>query len=276
MKVSVNLCVGRKVVKAYVLGFKAKSTRAPPARLVRIRVVEHIRSHEDKKYPTVTRTNRATAAGFWKATGRDKVIYGNCKRIEMRKTLVFYIGRAPHGLKLDWIMHEYRLDDNSTPQEANPNTDGVIDQMLMYMGRSCKQQHDQTKHSNFPQVNNNPNIQFDNSEGNSFIYLPELVNHRPTTNKMELIHQDCSFDEIMSTGTDQHYSCMNNYHEDEEADKKNGPACDCVALDCLVASQLNGHLEISTNNTTRSNDDDVEFWRYAQSSTFDPLSHLSV
>ncbi|XP_050238732.2 NAC domain-containing protein 43 [Mercurialis annua] len=69
-------------------------------------------SHKDKKYPTGSRTNRATAAGFWKATGRDKVIYGNGKRIGMRKTLVFYAGRAPHGQKSDWIMHEYRLDDN--------------------------------------------------------------------------------------------------------------------------------------------------------------------
>ncbi|KAK1285164.1 NAC domain-containing protein 43 [Acorus calamus] len=70
-------------------------------------------SHKDKKYPTGTRTNRATAVGFWKATGRDKVIYTNFKRIGMRKTLVFYKGRAPHGQKSDWIMHEYRLDDHS-------------------------------------------------------------------------------------------------------------------------------------------------------------------
>ncbi|XP_010544875.1 PREDICTED: NAC domain-containing protein 43 [Tarenaya hassleriana] len=70
-------------------------------------------SHKDKKYPTGTRTNRATAAGFWKATGRDKIIHSNGRRIGMRKTLVFYKGRAPHGQKSDWIMHEYRLDDNT-------------------------------------------------------------------------------------------------------------------------------------------------------------------
>ncbi|XP_021891188.1 protein SOMBRERO-like [Carica papaya] len=74
-------------------------------------------SHKDKKYPTGTRTNRATTAGFWKATGRDKPIHlPNSKRIGMRKTLVFYTGRAPHGQKTDWIMHEYRLDDHANSQ----------------------------------------------------------------------------------------------------------------------------------------------------------------
>ncbi|KAG8382398.1 hypothetical protein BUALT_Bualt05G0073200 [Buddleja alternifolia] len=44
-------------------------------------------SHKDKKYPTGTRTNRATKAGFWKATGRDKAIYCTHNLIGMRKTL---------------------------------------------------------------------------------------------------------------------------------------------------------------------------------------------
>ncbi|MFS8010417.1 putative transcription factor NAM family [Helianthus anomalus] len=76
-------------------------------------------SHKDKKYPTGTRTNRATVAGFWKATGRDKAVYEKLRLIGMRKTLVFYKGRAPNGQKTDWIMHEYRLesDENGPPQE---------------------------------------------------------------------------------------------------------------------------------------------------------------
>ncbi|KAF2611119.1 hypothetical protein F2Q70_00010665 [Brassica cretica] len=76
-------------------------------------------SHKDKKYPTGTRTNRATMAGFWKATGRDKAVYDKTKLIGMRKTLVFYKGRAPDGKKSNWIIHEYRLesDENAPAQE---------------------------------------------------------------------------------------------------------------------------------------------------------------
>ncbi|KAI4324026.1 hypothetical protein L6164_023594 [Bauhinia variegata] len=80
-------------------------------------------SHKDRKYPTGSRTNRATNAGFWKATGRDKCIRNNYKKIGMRKTLVFYRGRAPHGQKTNWIMHEYRLEDGD---EIDPNEDGWV------------------------------------------------------------------------------------------------------------------------------------------------------
>ncbi|CAM8953887.1 unnamed protein product [Rhodiola kirilowii] len=87
-------------------------------------------SHKDKKYPTGTRTNRATTAGFWKATGRDKAIHHNTnpRRLGLRKTLVFYTGRAPHGQKTDWIMHEYRLDDHqiSSHNDLDHQEDGWV------------------------------------------------------------------------------------------------------------------------------------------------------
>ncbi|XP_057521229.1 putative NAC domain-containing protein 94 [Amaranthus tricolor] len=74
----------------------------------------------DRKYRNSTRPNRVTCAGFWKATGTDRPIYSSdgAKCIGLKKSLVFYRGRAAKGIKTDWMMHEFRLpslSDNAPP-----------------------------------------------------------------------------------------------------------------------------------------------------------------
>ncbi|XAR62663.1 hypothetical protein NMG60_11017509 [Bertholletia excelsa] len=106
-------------------------------------------SHKDKKYPTGTRTNRATAAGFWKATGRDKAVISKDRIIGMRKTLVFYKGRAPNGWKTDWIMHEYRLQAS---QYAPPQEEGWV-VCRAFKKPSPNQNHAYPVRNNYPIAN---------------------------------------------------------------------------------------------------------------------------
>lgn len=55
------------------------------------------------------RPNRTTATGYWKATGSPGYVYSSDNRvIGLKKTMVFYIGKAPTGRKTKWKMNEYR------------------------------------------------------------------------------------------------------------------------------------------------------------------------
>ncbi|XP_010917044.1 putative NAC domain-containing protein 94 [Elaeis guineensis] len=75
----------------------------------------------DRKYRNSPRPNRVTGAGFWKATGTDRPIYSSdgTKCIGLKKSLVFYRGRAAKGIKTDWMMHEFRLPSLFDSSPAN-------------------------------------------------------------------------------------------------------------------------------------------------------------
>ncbi|XP_054804799.1 NAC domain-containing protein 83-like isoform X1 [Prosopis cineraria] len=76
-------------------------------------------STREAKYSNGSRSNRATLSGYWKATGLDKQILTSKPNnhqvvVGMKKTLVFYKGKPPHGSRTDWIMHEYRLHNTQS------------------------------------------------------------------------------------------------------------------------------------------------------------------
>nr|QSD99900.1 NAC family transcription factor [Melilotus albus] len=67
--------------------------------------------------------NRTTACGYWKATGSPGYVYSSDNKvIGVKKTMVFYKGKAPSGRKTKWKMNEYRAiqvsnqSNTATPQ----------------------------------------------------------------------------------------------------------------------------------------------------------------
>lgn len=65
----------------------------------------------EKKYGSGSKMKRATEIGYWKATGKDRVVQHNNRTVGMIKTLIFHTGKSPRGERTDWVMHEHRLED---------------------------------------------------------------------------------------------------------------------------------------------------------------------
>ncbi|RDX62268.1 NAC domain-containing protein 90, partial [Mucuna pruriens] len=66
------------------------------------------------------RPNRTTSSGYWKATGSPGHVYSSDNKvIGMKKTMVFYKGKAPTGRKTKWKMHEYKAIQHPHPHQSN-------------------------------------------------------------------------------------------------------------------------------------------------------------
>ncbi|XP_050381861.1 NAC domain-containing protein 90-like [Argentina anserina] len=65
------------------------------------------------------RPRRLTTTGYWKATGSPSWVFSSSSEtnhgaIGIKRTMVFYTGRAPNGSKTEWKMNEYKVmeEDN--------------------------------------------------------------------------------------------------------------------------------------------------------------------
>ncbi|KAK9281777.1 hypothetical protein L1049_004683 [Liquidambar formosana] len=123
-------------------------------------------SFRDRKYATGFRTNRATASGYWKATGKDRTVLDPTTReiVGMRKTLVFYRNRAPNGIKTGWIMHEFRLETPHMP----PKEDWVL----------CRVFHKSKGENSTDQFSTTSQNMFDTTTASAS--SPNLVSSPPT------------------------------------------------------------------------------------------------
>ncbi|XP_047050985.1 NAC domain-containing protein 90-like [Lolium rigidum] len=71
------------------------------------------------------RPARTTPSGYWKATGSPSYVFSSScsassKVIGVKRTMVFYQGRAPAGSKTTWKMNEYKAvaDDEEDDRNA--------------------------------------------------------------------------------------------------------------------------------------------------------------
>ncbi|KAK4408933.1 NAC transcription factor 56 [Sesamum angolense] len=126
----------------------------------------------DRKYPNGGRPNRTAASGYWKATGIDKPILSSTgsRRIGVKKDLVFYKGKPPKGLKMDWTMTEYRLPDatRTLSSKGSMRLDDWVLCRLKQKGNTSKNAYEDDHNSDefleyLPRIEELPSVYTENS-----------------------------------------------------------------------------------------------------------------
>ncbi|XP_030550954.1 NAC domain-containing protein 72 isoform X1 [Rhodamnia argentea] len=164
-------------------------------------------SPRDRKYPNGSRPNRVAGSGYWKATGTDKIITTEGRKVGIKKALVFYVGKAPKGTKTNWIMHEYRLFETSRKSGSSKLDEWVLCRIYKKssglqkptVSTSSSKEHSHGSHSSSSSLDDMletlPEI------GDRFFALPRMNSLRITPHQQQQQDQKPDLQTLMGSGS---------------------------------------------------------------------------
>ncbi|XP_077234447.1 NAC domain-containing protein 90-like [Tasmannia lanceolata] len=91
------------------------------------------------------RPNRITPSGYWKATGSPSFVYSlkDNRVIGVKKTMVFYEGKAPTGKKTKWKVNEYKAcEEAASTSNATPKLRHEFSLCRVYVNSGCLRSYD--------------------------------------------------------------------------------------------------------------------------------------
>lgn len=150
-------------------------------------------SPRDRKYPNGSRPNRVAGSGYWKATGTDKIITAEGRKVGIKKALVFYVGKAPKGTKTNWIMHEYRLAEPTRKNGSARLDDWVLCRIYK---KNSSSQHKTMSSSSSKELSHGSSSSSSSQLDDVLESLPEIDDRffsLPRMNSLKTLQQDEKF-----------------------------------------------------------------------------------
>ncbi|GMJ06312.1 hypothetical protein HRI_004300400 [Hibiscus trionum] len=169
----------------------------------------------DRKYPNGHRCNRATDKGYWKATGKDRTIKSKKSLVGMKRTLVFYKGRAPKGERTNWIMHEYR----PTTKDLDGTAPGQAAFVLCRLFHKVEERSDTVKYDELEQTGYSLAMIKSSPDDASSDLLQDTVSSETQAQKPDnLVQNDHVTGDTSSCNS--HMTSNADYHATEETVEK--------------------------------------------------------
>ncbi|XP_076881253.1 NAC domain-containing protein 90-like [Bidens hawaiensis] len=91
------------------------------------------------------RPSRLTRSGYWKGTGSPSFVYSSSNRvIGIKRSMLYYNGRAPSGKKTKWKMNEYKAfqQEYSSNNNTTPKLIQEVSLCRVYIKSNCLRSFD--------------------------------------------------------------------------------------------------------------------------------------